>query len=524
MPACDPLAAALGNASLLGVGYLLLRRRGLAFVAVIITVTLGVVLAVKIRETWFECVVLVWWVAVTVHGWYLARRELRRPMSTAAIPAALGAAPYHVPKTSAVRQRLIAAVVTVPVLLAVDTLRLEAESIERKAVEAHRDGDCERALSILDELWAGHRVTNAPLTARTEAGAEACRLLLQARQQQWHDRLLAARTLQRYAAHPAALWKGAHDARADLLLAQAAVELGAAVSGEMKINALRAGSARLEDILKEFPDREREAAKLVDQLIGRLRTTNACDTRKVAGWLHEQPPPGKVLDRARNAASEMLPAALVKCGDILTLDKRWEEARAVYKELIDRYPSHNLVATAKRGIRKADLAIQLARVKELLETGEYIDEPEYCSKPAPYKGAPRYRGKGPHRTLLFGDREHRKALPSSWRARGATDAVLVICVDSTYGDKVATCRYLTTSKYYPSGIVNVTFHKQKYRIRVYELRTGKLVAKTTRQIGRGGCSRYVYYTYYEEDIPPTKEYVATTGWEIRAMYRPFINP
>lgn len=82
----------------------------------------------------------------------------------------------------------------------------------------------------------------------------------------------------------------------------------------------------------------------------------------------------------------------------------------------------------------------------------------------------------------------------------------------------------TTSKYYPSGIVNVTFHKQKYRIRVYELRTGKLVAKTTRQIGRGGCSRYVYYTYYEEDIPPTKEYVATTGWEIRAMYRPFINP
>jgi hypothetical protein len=516
---CDPLAAALGNASLLGIGYLLLGRRRLAKVSVFVTLALAVLLA-TVRQVGVERVVLLWWVFVIGHGWYLARSRLRRTGPGAASLASPGTAPQPAAAPPAAGQRVIAALVTVPVLLAVGLHRSGAEDIRRRAAEAHRDGDCERALSILDELSIRHRVANGPLTVRTDAEAEACRLLTLAKRQERSDRPLAARTLQRYAAHPAALWQGADDHRATVLLAQAAGEFDAALTGDVK--ALKAGYERLDSVLKEFPRREQDAGKVVDRLLDRLPVKNACDTRAIADWLRARSKREDVLDRARSGAAKLAPVALVECGDDLAADKRWKEARKAYRALVADYPDHKLVATAKRGIRKATLAIQLANVKKLIKPGGSGGLPAYCSKPARYEGAPRYRGSGPHRALLFGQKEHRAELPSSWLTNDPADATLVICAGETeFGTKVRTCSYRTTF----NRTVSVSFYKEKIPVRVYELRTGALFTKTNLQISGKTCPHYIYYSsYYIDDDPPSRQLVEPTRADIRAAYRPLINP
>src|SRR4051794_26305915 len=73
----DPLAVALGNASLLSVGYLMLGRRVLAFGAGVVTLLLISVL-VSVARSWCEFVVLLWWAAVIAHGWFLAGGRTHR--------------------------------------------------------------------------------------------------------------------------------------------------------------------------------------------------------------------------------------------------------------------------------------------------------------------------------------------------------------------------------------------------------------------------------------------------------------
>lgn len=172
----------------------------------------------------------------------------------------------------------------------------------------------------------------------------------------------------------------------------------------------------------------------------------------------------------------MAPAAIADCGKALLADKRWHDARSWYRTLIINFPEHELVATAKRGVRKADLAIQLATVKKLLKPRE-PRLPAYCSSPARYEGAPRYRGRGPHRAMLFGQNGHKKKLPSSWLTSDPAKATLVICAGtSTYGTRVRSCYYQPELSNY---LYEVTFYKRKIPVRVYELRTGKLVKKTS---------------------------------------------
>jgi len=513
--ACDPIAAALGNASLLGVGYLLLRRRLLAVLAVAVTITLGVILATRVRESWLEGVVLLWWVAVTAHGWYLARRRQRRTEPQAASAAATDTALRHPPPNPASRQRLAAAAVTVPVLLAVSTFRFDAGHIVATARDAHRDGECQRALSLLNGLPTAHRVANAPLTARTEAEAEACRILLQAKREAVSDPRRAVGMLERYADHPAALWQ-----RADLLLTQAAIELDIALTGD--VSALMTGYERLNDVIKQFPGREQDAGKALDRLLDRLPAGDACKTADITNWLHARHPTGNVLDQVRSRASTIAPTALAECGKALMDDERWHDARSYYRILISDHPEHELVAAAKSGVRKADLAIQLADVKKLLKPGE-SRLPAYCSRPTWYEGAPRYRGKGPHRALLFGQDGHKSKLPSSWLTSDPAKATLVICAGkSAYGTRVRTCYYQPR---FSNSIYPVTFYKRKIPIRVYELRTGKLVKKTSLQIGGRSCPQRIYYSSrYLGDAPPSKRYVSSSTSDIRAAYRPLINP
>ncbi|WPB90008.1 tetratricopeptide repeat protein [Streptomyces malaysiensis] len=156
----DPVAVALGNASLLGVGYLMLGRRGFAVAAGAITVALLAVL-LAVARPWCEFAVLIWWAAVIAHGWFLAGGRRRR--------------------VTLRRQRLVALGVTVPVLLVVGLLRYDAAGIGRSMAEARERGDCAGVLSAKDKAWFGTRLAAAPLTARGDAIVDACHRLRTAR-------------------------------------------------------------------------------------------------------------------------------------------------------------------------------------------------------------------------------------------------------------------------------------------------------------------------------------------------------
>lgn len=68
----DRLAVVLGNATLLGIGYLFLGRSVLAGCAVVGTCAAFVGLALTPGEPWWIVIILgLWWVAMVVHAWFL---------------------------------------------------------------------------------------------------------------------------------------------------------------------------------------------------------------------------------------------------------------------------------------------------------------------------------------------------------------------------------------------------------------------------------------------------------------------
>jgi hypothetical protein len=158
--AYDPLAVALGNASLLGVGYLMLGRRELAAGSGAVTIVLLSVL-VSVARTWCEVIVLIWWAAVIAHGWLLAGGRTRR--------------------VTVWRQRRVALGAAVAVLLVVGLLRFDASRIERRVTKARASGDCGQVLTVQSEVWFGVRVADAPLAARGDRATDACRRLRTAR-------------------------------------------------------------------------------------------------------------------------------------------------------------------------------------------------------------------------------------------------------------------------------------------------------------------------------------------------------
>src|ERR1700749_3274262 len=66
-----PLAVAVGNASLLGAGYLMLGRRWTAVATGGVTLGLVILLG-TVRSLWTEAALVVWWAAMIEHGFLLA--------------------------------------------------------------------------------------------------------------------------------------------------------------------------------------------------------------------------------------------------------------------------------------------------------------------------------------------------------------------------------------------------------------------------------------------------------------------
>ncbi|MFJ9031537.1 tol-pal system YbgF family protein [Streptomyces sp. NPDC102274] len=322
----DPLAVALGNASLLGVGYLILGRRKLAIAAVVVTVVL-VSVVVSVARSWCEVVVLLWWAAVVVHGWFLARGRAER------VPAR--------------RPRLIALGVTVPVLLAVGLLRYDAFRIDRGVDEARERGDCAQVLTAQGRAWFGHRMADAPLAARGDEIVEACHRLRTAK-----------------------------------------AELTTGLTGDTK--ALKGGFDTLASVLAESGRNEKSVEVVLDGFLGNLPTKDPCRTVTVTDWLRDRKPIHNALDQSADIVTRTAPAALVGCGDDLMAGKDWEKARQHYNQLLTQYPDDERTKKARSGVRKATLTIELANVRELLDgsTGsppEYCSAPAKYSGAAPYR-------------------------------------------------------------------------------------------------------------------------------------------
>ncbi|MEU5344923.1 hypothetical protein AB0H18_29530 [Streptomyces sp. NPDC020766] len=455
----DPLAVALGNASLLGVGYLMLRRRRLAVAAAVITVVLVSRLVSTARPA-YEIAVLVWWVAVSAHGWFLASR------------GGGGVALRG--------QRVVALCVTLSVLLAVALLRFDASRIEESVTEARESGDCAGVSSAQDRVWFGHRVAGAPLAARGDETVKAC------------DRLRSART-----------------------------ELNTALTGNT--DALDEGFGTLASVLAD-PGNEKTVETTLTGFLGSLPAKDPCTTVTVTDWLRDRKRSHDVLDRSATTAKRTAPAALVGCGDELMTDSSWQEALAHYERLLDRYPGDDLADKARKGARKATQSIELANVRSLLAPGSGT-QPEYCSHPAKYSGA-KSMGKGTNRALFYTGntygQDYADKLPGSWKAADAADAVLVVCMgEDTYGTSVRTCPYQGRSS---GSTTYVTFRKIAVPVRVYEVRTGKLVAKRKIQINGSSCPASItYFSSNDSDSgPPSTTYVSESKSDVRSAFRPLV--
>ncbi|NUP21012.1 MAG: hypothetical protein HOZ81_34070, partial [Streptomyces sp.] len=187
----------------------------------------------------------------------------------------------------------------------------------------------------------------------------------------------------------------------------------------------------------------------------------------------------------------------------------------------DRYPGSDLADRARKGARKATLGIELANVRNLLAGGTDT-QPEYCSHPAKYSGA-KPVGKGTNAALFHAPDEYSitsdypKRFPGSWKAGDAADAVLVVCMgEDTYGPSVDTCPYRSESS---GSLSYVSFHKIEVPVKVYALRTGKLIADRKIHISGTGCPSVVYAA---EGSSPGPMYVKASKSDIRAAFRPLV--
>ncbi|TMR07544.1 hypothetical protein ETD83_00125 [Actinomadura soli] len=453
----DPLAVAVGNASLLGVGYLILGRRKTALGTGIITLVLLSIL-VSAAQWWCETLVLLWWAAVVAHGWSAAGGRTGR--------VTVGG------------QRMVALGVTVPVLLAAGLLRFDAARIEQRVAEAREDGDCARVLSDGKSAWFGHRVAGAPAISSGDEAVDACRRL--------------------------------RTAEAKLTTGLTAGDTGS----------LKAGFDILASVLAE-PGNRRTVGTALDGFLGRLPTQDACRTVTVTDWLRNRRPDHDALDRSSSAVTRTAPAALVGCGDNLMKAKEWASARARYQQLLDQYPQDGRTGTAKEGVREATLSIELAHVRSLLE-GSYDEQPGYCSSPAKYSGAKAY-GRGINRALFYGNDEYTDDLPGKWRVKDAADAVLVVCVgEQKQGSTVETCTYRSKSS---GKLYQVSFHKIALPVKVYELRTGRLVVNRKVQIGGRSCPSVIKYnsSFLDDFGPDPDRYVNPSKSDVRAAFTSLID-
>jgi hypothetical protein len=424
-PVRDPLAVAVGNASLLGVGYGLLGRWMFAVLNVLVTVGLVATL-VAVAAPWLEFVVVGWWVAVIVHGWFLAGGKL-----------------HAVPPAGTRTHRIVAAGLAVVVLAAFGLLRWESASIDDDVAAAQADGDCAKVVDELADRSVANRIVDAPGYVDGDELLRAC---------------------------------GVVDS--------ASRDLRTALSGDTA--ALASGYRQLGAVLRGHPEREPIVAATLDGFLDGLPAKDACDTAAIADWLTNH---GTLLDRADKVVAKVAPSAFVDCADQLMSASDWPKARDWYQQLLDEYPDDDLKARATQGVTKATQAIELAELTDMLAPSKGT-VPRYCNNPVPYSAAPPYPQPGANGVLLYGNDEYLSLIPPGWKAGGPESAVVILCAGETeQGAPTQTCPYTSLDT---GAAASVTFYQVRIPVKLYEVRTGRLLADTTVEVGGASCPDFFY--------------------------------
>lgn len=454
----DPLAVAIGNGSLLGVGYWLLGWRRLAVLTALISIVL-ISVTVAVAKPWCEIVLVVWWIANIAFGWFLARQAPQR--------------------TASRTQRLVALGVTIPVLLAAGGLRYDASRIGDDVTAGQEAGDCGKVLTAQEKVWLGHRIADAPLGAKGDTARKDCRQLQTAA-----DRLTTGLT-------------------ADT-------------------TALSDGYDIMNTVLAK-PGNDETVDTTLNGFLNALPTKDQCKTVTITDWLRQRNASYNRLDRSADTVKQVAPEAMLGCANGLVSASQWTAAKTQYQQLLDQYGDSPLAGKARAGVAKAELAIELAKVRGLLDGGSADYQPEYCSKPAKYSAAPAPH-KGMNLSLVYGNSDYSSKIPSGWRAKDVTRAVFVVCVgDDSNGPIVRTCPY--ENKTFPDFPTQVKFHKIALPVKVYEVRTGRLISSRTAQINGSSCPAILHYTTSSllRDIgPPGDVYVTATNAAFLSAFSSFM--
>ncbi|MQM26022.1 hypothetical protein [Glycomyces albidus] len=476
--ATDPVAAVAGNATMLGIGYMLMRRPIAAAVALAGTGFLLWSAAVQTENPLWRFLLPAWGLAMIVHAWWLTRRTRPEPLVDLVEP------------DPARRPRFFAATAASLVLLTLGWFRFDAWWISRDAETAHAAGDCERATAVLERFDAVHRVAFGPITLRGEEEREACALLLAALDEPPTE---AADTVAEYMAHPGAEWDGAGAKRAEFLLD------ASMTPGEPELSTIEEAFGMLTSTLEEHPDQAGTVRAAVEEFMADLAEAPACNGYAVDDWMAGRTWDEPALAEPVAAASDQVPVRMLQCAQDRTESEDLPGAGILYREFLAAYPGHELAGEAADGI---------------------LDSGAYCGDPVAYPGAPEYEGAGPHPMRLVGGwTAEGRGFPESWLGATADETQLVVCVDAEVGGFQDSCRY-------GDGSFTAVFWAHKFTIKAYELRTGELVSEYTREIG-DPCPDYLdgtystVYVYWSGDmLGMASEF---TDAEFRGMFADLVN-
>lgn len=483
----DPVAAIVGNATALGLGYMLMGRVRLALAAIAGTAFLLLPLAADPGNLAWRYGFGAWWVLMCFHAWHLTRRT----------EAALLEGRRK-------RMRLIATGAAGFVLLAVVGFHLDAWRTVRGAEADHAEGDCASAVETLEGLDAVDRITNGPIIIEGEEQLEACRLLNRARAE---GLLTGASTMEDYLAHPAALWDGAGPERAAMLFDVA--------RGGDPAEPLEAGFAQLTDTLAADPGQSDRVRGTVEQLMADLDADTApCEAVAVDDWIAGKTWNAPEITEPIAAAADAVPLRLLGCARSQAAHEKLLDAQAAYQRFLAEYPDHAEAATASDEAYEVDSRIEFDNVSTLLAADEY------CQAPAPWRGAPAYSGSGPHPMWMIGLDGSAYGMSDSWLSDSFEETEIVTCVDGPkQGRHLDTCYYENPiSEYFPS---QVDFYATRFDVKVFELRTGEQVDSYTVQFEGDPCPEVLEYTSISgiDFAPPPSEVDAeVSDAQVRSVF------
>lgn len=462
----DPVVVLVGNATLLGIGYLVDRRWRAAVIAVLGAAVLVLVLAAEPGMRVWPFALGAWWIGILLHSVWICRDRLGD---------AIGPDRSDNVWTARIAITGLAAAMAGALFM----VRADAGGILDEASQAHHGGDCAEATDVLGRINTAHRIA-----ANADAGdaidqLDACALLLSA--EQYDDPEAAIDALTEYVDHPGAMWDGA-----GLRLAEQ--QMAAAVTGAHFESDAEAAIIQLERTLEAHPSLSDEADQVVEGFIAAFGELEPCKGLAVFDWIAARESDDDVVVALSGAAAAQVPAQLVECARADAEAARYASAIALFQRFTQDYPDHELSRAVATELAAAQNALALenerAAMEELLTTGGY------CEDPVPYSQAAPRSGDRSVSVWPLGDPEIVSVFPPGLAASALEQTAEVACITGPErGRLLETCEYL--------GVFagDVRFYAVEVRVRIYELRTAEVVEDYTVEFDDGTCPEEIEYEY-----------------------------